>query len=67
MKATYKQVKEIIASTPAHLKGMQVSALPNIAVGYYIKGGCNWAYHIHVVTDKDGRMWQVAVVFGEIK
>lgn len=66
MKAKYKEIKEIIANTPNEQKGVQISSMENMHVGYYQHHDANWSYRVHVI-NHNNRLVKVVSVFGEIK
>jgi len=61
MTLTKKQVDLIIAHTKPELKGTQVSLAQSL--GYFMKSGANWSYHVGWTYDGD----LVCTVYGEVK
>lgn len=68
-KYTYKEIKEIINSTPIELKNKSLTNFrfyQQIQVGHFTKSVANWSYLVFVVNYKDNLI-EVATVFGEIQ
>ena len=63
-KFTYKEIKEIIAATPAELKEKSTSDLGILTdVGYFRPAAANWSYQVKA-TVHNGRAVLVVFVFG---
>lgn len=67
MKMKIAEVREIIKTTPAALKGRQISEFAErLQIGYAMKSTANWSYQVWAVLHK-GFIIPVISVFGEIK
>ena len=68
MKATFKEIKEIIKNTPEELKGKQISELgfPVKYMGYFQRSDANWSYCVQVLLYKNNII-EVVTVFGLIQ
>lgn len=65
-KFTYKEIKQIIAATPAELKKRKISDFEYMDVGYFHPSQANWSYLVKTII-YNGRPELVAVVFGQIQ
>lgn len=68
MKATYREVKDLIDNTEwtdsAFKKGQQ----PRIyQTGYFTPSNANWSYQIGIAEGNDGLVYEIVTVFGEVK
>lgn len=64
-KFTYKEIKEIIETTPESMAGLTDRDLKNEVVGYYKKPAANWSYKVCAIIWED--LPRLAVfTFGEI-
>lgn len=68
MKATFKEIKEIIKCTPEELKGKQISELgiPARRMGYFMHSDANWSYCVQALLYKNNII-EVVTVFGMIQ
>lgn len=65
-KYTYKEIKEIIASTPKELSDLSTDHIENIRwLGGYKSQACNWGYKVGAFIYKD-RVQIAAFTFGHI-
>lgn len=68
-KFTYKEIKQIIETTPAELKNKSTTDKifeGALQVGYYKPAQANWGYQVFAV-QFDGQIVLCAAVFGWIK
>lgn len=66
-KYTYKEIKEIIESTPAELKDKSTLDFDCLLdLGYYKHAAANWAYQVKAVIYK-GQILPLVFVFGWVK
>lgn len=70
MKATYREVKELIDYTDwenqkAFKKGDQPISVHR--TGYFAPSGANWAYQFGITRGRDGKVYEVVTVFGEVR
>ena len=69
MKATYSDVKNIIENTDWESGAFEPKDQPTHVhvMGYFASSGANWAYQIGIAKGRDGKVYEVVTVFGEVK
>ena len=68
MKATYKEVKQLIDNTNWDNKAFSDNSQPYVdELGYFAPQNNNWAYRFGVAKGTDEKMYFVVTVFGEVK
>ncbi len=67
MKATYREIKDIIKYTDWENGAFTSDDQPRThRIGYYQPSGANWAYQVGIATGKDGNTYEVVTVFGQV-
>lgn len=68
MKATYKEVKQLIDNTYWDDKAFIGNEQPYVdELGYYSPASANWAYRLGIAKSATGDMYYVVTVFGQIR
>lgn len=60
-KFTYKEIKNIIDSTPAELKGQDLIRRAHLDIGSFWKRGANWGYMVKALVHNGQPILVVAV------
>lgn len=68
MKATYREIKDLIDNTDWTDGAFGEKDQPRIhQTGYFSPRNANWAYQVGVARGLDGNVYEVVTVFGEVK
>lgn len=68
MKATYREIKDMIDSTDWTNGAFTEGEQPRVhRTGFFSPSGANWAYQVGISKSKNGDIYEVVTVFGGVK